>query len=128
MRSLVAWCGVWAMVGDGLRRRHGRTFWLRRPREPIAYTDVKARTFPPAKLDHVARAATDGASPRPKAIDNPDHHLIGVDEDDVDREPHEVGVDCPRRSQDDPVTGLEFASAQLPAQPTPQRVCQDAMP
>ena len=70
----------------------------RRPGDAVADLEPAPPALARRQLDDLARAAARHRAPRADLVLDPDHDLIGVEEDGVDREAHERGVDAPARA------------------------------
>ena len=75
-----------------------------------------------AQLHDLAGAPARCGAERPEVWNDLDHDLVGVEKDDVDREPHEGRVDRPRGAEKDALArGQVFLAEQAP-EPAPRRV------
>ena len=61
-------------------------------------------------------------SPGPEVGNGLEHHLIRVDEDDVDRKAYERCMDRPAGTKDDPVARAQLAPAEQTAQAPEHRI------
>ena len=106
-----------------LRREDGRVVGCARsPGDPVAQRETAALALARAQLHDLAGSATRRGAERPEVGDDLDHDLVGVEEDDVDREPHERRVDRPRRAEEDALARREVLLPEQAAEPTPGRV------
>ena len=71
----------------------------RGPRDAVADLESAPAALAGRQLDDLARAAARHRPPRPDLVLDPDDDLVGVEEDGVDREAHERGVDAPAGPQ-----------------------------
>src|SRR5262245_11276949 len=67
----------------------------RRPGDAVADLQAASPTLTRSEFDDLARAAARDGPPGSDLVLDPDHDLVGVEEDGVDREAHERGVDAP---------------------------------
>ena len=99
---------------------------LRRPGDAIAHLEPSPVAFARCELDDFPRTAERGRSPGPEVALDGDDDLIRVQEDDVDREVHEVRVDRERRAEHHALAGIESTPAQQPAETPVHAVRDDA--
>ena len=90
----------------------------RRPGDPVADLEPAALALAGGELDDLAGATAGGGLERAQRRLDPDHDLLVVDEDDVDREPHEGRVDRPGGPEHD---ALPAGSARRPSSPRMRR-------
>ena len=79
--------------------------------------DAAALALARGELDDGLRAAPARPLATAQRRLDPDHDLLAVEEDDVDREAHEERVNRPRRAEEDSLAGGEAAPAEQAAHP-----------
>ena len=84
----------------------------RRPGHAVADLEPAPARLARGQFDHLAGAAAGDRAPRPDLVLDLDHDLVGVQEDGVDREAHERGVDAPARPEDHALTLPEVLAAE----------------
>ena len=97
----------------------------RRPGDAVAEREAAPLALAGAELDDLARAPARGRPERREGGDDLHDDLVGVEEDDVDREPHERRVDRPGGAEQHPVTRREVALSEEAAQSPQRRVGDD---
>ena len=80
----------------------------------VAGLDPAARALTAGELDDGLRAAAAGRLPGAKVVFDVDHDQIAVEEDGVDREPHEEHVNRAGGAEQDSLTGWKAAPAEQP--------------
>ena len=89
----------------------------RRPGDAVADLEAAPVALAGGELDDLARSAAGRGAPRPHLLLDRDHDLIRVEEDDVDREAHEVRVDRERGAEDHALARIQPAASHQPAHP-----------
>ena len=112
----------------------GRRRWPAAPPRPLPAQptrpgrrarDRDARTRPRAAPRPRARRGTRRCLNGLQVRHDLHHDLVGVEEDDVDREPHERRVDRPRGAEEDALARREVLLAEQAAEPAARRVGDD---
>jgi hypothetical protein len=83
----------------------------------IADGQIAGPQPPGRELDDGVCAHRRGGAPRPQIADNPEDSALAIDEDHVDREPHERRVNRAARRQEERGLGVERVSAKQSAPP-----------
>ena len=78
------------------------------------------------QLEDVLRTQAPRETPRPHLRPNADHGELPVEEDHVDRKPHESRVERARRGQEDAMPGGEPSPAEETPKAQREAVCDDA--
>jgi len=116
---------------DGLHlkeQERGEEYWKREERhparsasfdrEPIADLGLRSLDYPDRQLEGPSRRdPTRGDPPRPDLDASLDHGAAGIDEEDVDRKPHEKHVDARARLEPQPLPRRQASSAEQASQP-----------
>ena len=95
------------------------------PRDAVADLEAAAPALSGSHLDHLARTATRHRPPRADLVLDANDDLIGVEEDRVDREAHERGVDAPTGAQHHALALAQVLPAEKPAHPPVRAVGDD---
>ncbi len=101
--------GPWLVVvlverigaGAALRAGIGRT--ARGPRDAVANLETTPARLSGGELDDLARSAARDRAPGADVVLHLDDHLVGVEEDRIDRKAHQRGVDAPAGPEHHPL-------------------------
>ena len=93
------------------------------PGYPVAHGKPSPLAFPRPELNHLARAAAGGRMKRTHARRDLLHRKVVIEEDHVDRELHERGVDRERRTQDATLVGRQSPPEEQSARAPHPCVC-----
>src|SRR3954447_4069840 len=94
--------------------------------ELVPGTDVPDLRLARGELEHGARPLLPGHPPRAQLAPDGQHAEIPVEEQRVDREPHEPGVDGRRRAEQQALARRELRPAEQPAQARERAIGDDA--
>src|SRR5438105_8091539 len=91
--------------------------------EPNTFRNRPALRFPRRQLEGRVRTTAARESPGPQVASDLQHRPLAIEEDRVDRKPHEERHDGRRGSQEQPLAAFQPAAAQQPAHPRQRAVC-----
>src|SRR5262249_6048347 len=88
---------------------------MRRPGDAVAHGESPLRTLAGSELDHLTCPAAGRRSEGTDGRVDPEDDEVVVEEDNIDREAHERGVDRPCRPQRDAFAGWQRAPSEQAA-------------
>ena len=110
-------------AGAALRARVRRA--ARRPRDAVAHLETATTRLSGGELDDLARSAARDRAPGADVVLDLDDHLVGVEEDRVDRKAHERGVDAPAGPEHHAFALPQVLAAEKAAHPPMRTVGDD---
>ena len=90
----------------------------------LSHLDALARAFTRGELQHGVRLPSRGHAPRAQSLDDVDDAHASIQEERIDREAHESGVNPGRRRDEHSLTGRQPLAAEQPAHAQQRAVCQ----